>query len=167
MNWTPLSLALYKKYDNIAIKLINSGADVNLKTGHGWAPLTYACNNGKENIISLMVEKGVEVNAKNQHDNSIPITWACKSCWQEATIIMIEQGADLNIKETLYPFMTPFDHIIQNKSNMKKVIEYINFATKSKLLETINQESIISKSFINPIADLNVIDIIEAYFDLL
>jgi ankyrin repeat protein len=69
-NSTPLFLACYKEYFEIAKYLIESGADVNQGIENNYTPLMISCLLGNEKIINLLILKGANVNAKDSMGES-------------------------------------------------------------------------------------------------
>lgn len=61
---SPLQLAIIAGYDDIALKLIKSGANVNEDTYDGGTPLIFAIQNNKENITKELISAGADVNKK-------------------------------------------------------------------------------------------------------
>ncbi|XP_070608592.1 fibronectin type 3 and ankyrin repeat domains protein 1 [Erythrolamprus reginae] len=67
IEWTPLFrlCALSGKTD-VAIILINAGADVNVKDKDGKTPLMVAALNNHEDLVALLLEKGADPDIKNE-----------------------------------------------------------------------------------------------------
>ncbi|MCX6778356.1 MAG: ankyrin repeat domain-containing protein [Candidatus Micrarchaeota archaeon] len=73
---SPLHVAIYQGYNDIALLLMDNGADVNAKPNHGRSCLDYAvdgCNatRGDIEIILPLLKKGADVNAKDNHGRTV------------------------------------------------------------------------------------------------
>jgi ankyrin repeat protein len=62
--YNPLLNACENDLTEIAIKLINSGADINLEDENylNWTPIMYAISNSNEQLIVYLIDKGCDVN---------------------------------------------------------------------------------------------------------
>ncbi len=64
-NDTPLHLAAYFGYRDVAELLLTHGADVNAINSYGRTPLHRAAFNGHQDIAKLLLKHGADINAKN------------------------------------------------------------------------------------------------------
>jgi ankyrin repeat protein len=62
---TPLFIAAWRGYKDIASSLIESGADVNAETIYGGTPLQEAATHGHREIVDLLLQKHAEINARD------------------------------------------------------------------------------------------------------
>ena len=83
---------------NLAIKKIQSGADVNAKNNDGLTPLHWASSNEHIEIVKLLLEHGADVNAKND-DGYTPLYWASRKGHTEIVNLLLKYGADVNTKD--------------------------------------------------------------------
>lgn len=67
---TPLILAIQLGYDDIAIQLIQQGADVNIYDKEGNSSLHYACLFRNEKLINTLLDAGANAQAKNKEQIS-------------------------------------------------------------------------------------------------
>ena len=65
----PLWMAIEKKYDKIALLLIENRADADFRGDHDRTPLHWAAINGLENVAEALVLKGADIQAKDQYGN--------------------------------------------------------------------------------------------------
>ncbi|MGL9779570.1 MAG: ankyrin repeat domain-containing protein [Wolbachia sp.] len=56
-----LSLAACKNSVNVAKFLLDSGADIDIKSGKNWSPLYYAISADKYNMVRLLVDHGADI----------------------------------------------------------------------------------------------------------
>ncbi len=83
--------------------LINSGADVNLKTTAGDTPLFYAVTKNHLHIIKYFVENLKSLNLNLNHQNDLgetAILIACKKGYTEIVRYLINNNVDLHAKST-------------------------------------------------------------------
>jgi ankyrin repeat protein len=72
--WTPLMWAVCADHQNpkIILELLESGADVNLKTIHGNTALALICNNGNTDvdakIVEMLLEYGADTSIRNNEN---------------------------------------------------------------------------------------------------
>jgi ankyrin repeat protein len=104
--WTPLGIAVDKGYNDIAVLLVQRGADVNKEciddSSYTTArtPLMIACNNGNVSLIKLLIEHGADVNAQSpDHIKNTPLIYAAMAVhFEEPVKILLAHGADVNMK---------------------------------------------------------------------
>jgi len=76
-------------------KLIQEGANVNIRDGWNDTPLILACQENNKALAQLLIEKGANLNAKG-HDGNTPLIIACKEKYKELVQLLIEKGVNLN-----------------------------------------------------------------------
>jgi ankyrin repeat protein len=84
-------------------KLIEEGADVNMKDWIGWTPLHLACwwdHKDYESIMILLIEKGANVNAKDNYGNT-PLHLTAIQGYTRRGELLIKRGADVNAKDKI------------------------------------------------------------------
>jgi ankyrin repeat protein len=92
-------------------KMINSGADVNVKNQENEFPLLIAVQNDNKKITKLLIEAGADVNQNIDNKTIIedlnPLFLAVLNNDLEMVKLLVEKGAEVNIKtqhgETLLP----------------------------------------------------------------
>jgi len=98
---TPLHFAILCDKKNVAIYLLENGADHSLKDCFGNTALHYASEKGNLDICQLLVSHGAEVNCLTS-ENWTPLhlaTFCDKTC---VTKYILKDGADLNLKDCYY-----------------------------------------------------------------
>jgi len=117
--------ALYKACADgsldIAIVLVDAGADVNLKSSHGFTPLFIAAENKHKPVVEYLLSKGARVNEKNGPHELTAIYKACADGLLDIVTVLVNAGADLNLKST--EGFSPLFAAVQNKH--KPVVEYL------------------------------------------
>ena len=74
---TPLHWACDKGHTEVAMALVDRGADVDAKDGDKeMTPLHIACNKGYKNIALFLLYRGADINALDW-SNSTPLHYAC------------------------------------------------------------------------------------------
>lgn len=65
LGWTPLHEACSHGWYEVALRLLQSGANVNARGLDNDTPLHDAAINGHVKVAKLLVERGADINAKN------------------------------------------------------------------------------------------------------
>lgn len=82
----------------IALLLINSGADLEARDYRGSTPLNLVLeNNGDIELAKLFIERGANVNSKNNEGNT-PLQFVLFPAKKAALELLIKNSADVNIK---------------------------------------------------------------------
>ena len=76
-------------------KLLQSGADVNVKDDRGATPLMYAAAVGSEAMMRRLIEAGADVNARNSFQ-ATALLWCSNSL--PRVRLLVEHGADVNMR---------------------------------------------------------------------
>ncbi|MCK5759871.1 MAG: ankyrin repeat domain-containing protein [Candidatus Delongbacteria bacterium] len=106
--YTPLIFAiqLLEKYKdsaritnvlNVTSFLLQSGADVSLRSNSTTTPLHYAAKNGVIDIVKLLIEGGADINVLNDPGYT-PLHYAAKNGFIDIVKLLIENGADVNLQ---------------------------------------------------------------------
>jgi len=119
---TALSIAASKGFTDIAKKLIESGADVNLTNSYGGLPIHLASFYGYPEIVRMLVEKGSELNLLNQYGYSA-LHLSISKNFDEITYYLLDKGADPFVKDDTYGGTAI--HWASNKNNLE-LIKYLN-----------------------------------------
>jgi ankyrin repeat protein len=113
---TPLIIAISKRHEDIARKLIRKGADVTSENLRGETALTLAKKHrlkyvevlitripplhravpkGREDIVILLIDKGADINIAS-NDDKTPLVMAISRHQKHIAKLLIENGADLS-----------------------------------------------------------------------
>jgi hypothetical protein len=93
-----LHAAIAKGDDAGAVKLIESGADVESKEpGAGASPLHYAVMKDKIALVGLLVQRGADVNSRTR-SGTTPLHTAVLYGRLQVAEFLLEKGADINAK---------------------------------------------------------------------
>jgi len=98
-NMTPLMMAAYDGYTEIAKLLIEKGAEVNAKGGvdMDMTPLIYAASQDRVDMVKLLLENGANVNVKTKYGWT-PLFFAASRGKVDIAKLFIDKGADVNVK---------------------------------------------------------------------
>jgi ankyrin repeat protein len=96
---TPLMMAAYDGYTEIAKLLIEKGAEVDAKGGADLdtTPLIYAASQDRADMVKLLIEKGANVNIKTRYGWT-PLIFAATRGQVVIAKLLIDKGADVNVK---------------------------------------------------------------------
>lgn len=94
---TPLILAIKHGYINLAIELINAGANVNSVNTDGYTSLILSSIRGNVLLVSALLKAGAEINVLAMNDNSA-LHWAAYNRHKEVSIILKESGSYLGVR---------------------------------------------------------------------
>ena len=89
-----------KEYDK-AKKLINNGADINVKDKQGFTALHFAVENNDYEIVEFLINNGANVNAQDKYGN-IPLNRAIKPYIDRKIIeILLKFNSDIRVCKKL------------------------------------------------------------------
>jgi len=128
---TPLHLAAYYGFKNLAEVLIQNGADVKIKTDDlGMTPLHAASQRGHFEIAKLLLDKGAEINAKDKEGNTALHRAAVMQQYfnRELPLLLIQSGIDINSKNNQGQTALDIARLVKNES-MIELLE--NYKTKN------------------------------------
>ena len=115
---SPLEIAISSsRFDNIALILIENGADVNevscSEKNCGKTPLMLAITERYENVARALINKGADVNAVD-NDGKTVLMYAVKNAYIELVLELINKGSDVNAvdKEGMTPLLYAADRSI-------------------------------------------------------
>ncbi len=124
VNLTALSIAIDAGQTDLAIFLMENGADKEQKASLGWywsennssTPLMHAACSGNIKIVSYLLEKGVNVHKKDDYGNTALLMTACPDPDGESKFnilkLLLKSGANVNDKDnygnTLLHFIINF-----------------------------------------------------------
>lgn len=91
---TPLHQALQTGATQVALILLNSGADIEAETSDGWKPVHFAARRGSEQSIILCLKHRANVRASTK-DGQTALHKACKAADVKTARILLENGAEI------------------------------------------------------------------------
>ena len=94
---TVLHEAAKQDKQEIAVYLIQHGAEVNTKNRDGDTPLYYAARNNSVEVAKLLLEHSAEVNTKNKYGDT-PLYYAARHNSVEVAKLLLEHSAEVNTK---------------------------------------------------------------------
>jgi len=95
---SPLTIALFNKLEDIALKLIEKGVDIHAKDPGGDTPLHCAIHAQLASVAQKLLEKGADIHAKN-HLGDTPLHLALNAKLDSIALTLIEKGADIHAKD--------------------------------------------------------------------
>ncbi|OAF71282.1 Ankyrin repeat domain-containing protein 49 [Intoshia linei] len=96
--YSPLHRAVYNDNCEIALYLLDNGANINSLTKSNWTPLHSAVHWKHLDMVVLLIQHGADVNAKTS-SNVTPIHLACSSDNREIIeCLLLQEGIDLDVK---------------------------------------------------------------------
>ena len=93
----PLLSALQRAPGELAVMLIERGADVTAQTENGVTPLHLALEAGRMNVAGMLIERGADVIAQSIYGTT-PLHLALQWGEMELACMFIERGADVRTK---------------------------------------------------------------------
>ncbi len=94
---TPLMMAVFKGQTELAVQMIDKGADINQP---GWAPLHYAATSGNVQLIKILLENHAYIDAESPNKTT-PLMMAAHYGTPGAVKLLLEEGADVSLKNDL------------------------------------------------------------------
>lgn len=96
---TALTLATWFSYEDVALALLENGADVNKPNGNGWTALHIAARDGYSGMVEMLVENGADLEARIH--GWTPLLLAARSLRERLahpSIVryLLAQGADVH-----------------------------------------------------------------------
>uniref|UniRef100_A0A7M5X2I4 Uncharacterized protein n=1 Tax=Clytia hemisphaerica TaxID=252671 RepID=A0A7M5X2I4_9CNID len=96
---TPLHIACHYDQSEVAIQLLNAGADIQAQAKNGFTPLHISAKKSQINICNLLFERGVEADMTTRHGVS-PLHLAVKEGDIEIVDTLLEHGASPSLQTT-------------------------------------------------------------------
>jgi ankyrin repeat protein len=111
---TPLHAALDKGHMEVALFLVEQGADVNARDKKCATPLHLASWHGDIKVMKLLIDRIADPNAQNKKKET-PLVFASENGRLEATRLLLEHGADVNLRSNGEPVgSSPLDRASTN-----------------------------------------------------
>jgi len=94
---SPLMIAALTGQYDLAVRLIDHGADVNKP---GWTPLHYAATQSRLNLIQLLLEHYAYIDAESPNGTT-PLMMAARYGSDETVHLLLDEGADPTLRNKL------------------------------------------------------------------
>jgi energy-coupling factor transporter ATP-binding protein EcfA2 len=114
-NETPLHLAAWKGYAEIASLLLKHGANVNAQNYVADTPLHMAAWYGRAQVAKLLLDYGADVNARNRFGWT-PLHYAVMRGHAKVVEILIKYGADVNAVSNVDATSNDFFFLLQKQT---------------------------------------------------
>jgi uncharacterized protein len=90
--WTPLIYASTEGHDDVAVLLLDAGADVNAGAPNGTTALMMAARNGHEKTVDLLLARGADANRRND-TGATALFWADRAGLTQIATALKRAGA--------------------------------------------------------------------------
>ena len=119
---TPLGVASYKDFYDIAELLIHNGANVNEVSRNGMTPLFNAVLlTGKKDIVKLLLENGADPNFEQTNTKETALTLAAGKGYLGIVKLLVDGGADVNYHDS--GNLTPMDWaLLDNHTDVARIL---------------------------------------------
>ena len=97
-NETPLHSALHGGHADIALLLLEHGADAKAEDGREQIPLHLASGNGHVEVVRVLLEHGADPEARDDDDYS-PLERASRGGHTKVARVLLEHGANVNAQD--------------------------------------------------------------------
>ena len=105
VQWTPLHAAAYKDHPDIALLLLEHGANTEIRSSQNQTALYVASSRGLAEVVRLLINRGANVDAKCDGWEEFgyvmwtPLDVASYHGRQEIARVLLEHGADVNYQD--------------------------------------------------------------------
>ena len=103
VRWTPLHAAIYKDHPDIALLLLERGANTKTRSSHQ-TPLYMASSRGFTEVVRLLIDRGADVDAKcgdRRGFNHVRWTPLCVAIYEDhpdIALLLLERGANMETR---------------------------------------------------------------------
>ena len=105
MPGTPLHDACREGQVEVAMAVIDKGADLNARDMYGWTPLHHALSNGHTKVAMAVIDKGADIYIKNKNQMEPPCTQEMKdlfnSIWCSTPLLAAMHRNDMGAFQAL------------------------------------------------------------------
>jgi len=101
MGHTPLMIAIKGKFNKSALKIIDAGADVNVKGETGEQAIHLAAHHSPMIIIEKLIEKGADINNRDMQ-GCTPLWYAAQNRRDDMANLLINNNVDINAIDTQF-----------------------------------------------------------------
>jgi ankyrin repeat protein len=95
---TPLHIAAYFGWQDVAEVLLAHGADVHTTADGGWTPLHFASQGGHTAVVRLLLVKGARVDAMAE-PGLTSLYLAAMRNYPDTVVVLLAEGANVNAKD--------------------------------------------------------------------
>ena len=95
----PLMIACENKHKELAILLLSSKADANLRDENGFTALARVCKHGGYDIANLLIQYGADVQLCIFDQLSTPLMIACENRHEDIATLLISSQAYVNLQD--------------------------------------------------------------------
>ncbi len=118
---TPLMMAVFKGQVELAVLMIDKGADVNKP---GWTPLHYAATAGNVQLMAILLENYAYIDAESPNKTT-PLMMAAHYGTPGAVKLLLEEGADVSLKNDLGLSAIEFAHQAKKQDSVDIIAAFI------------------------------------------
>ena len=155
-------ISMIKDYENVIMELITSDCDINIRNQHDYSAMYYICSAQNTKLANKMIDMEVDLDFVNQLSQS-PVRIACVHyTWHDGynefepvIIRLLEKTNLIELEMKDQHDLTILDCIHRYKSST--ILNHIKLLYRNCILECIANETVVSRCYRNPNADLNII----------
>ncbi len=137
----------------VAIALVDIGANINAINNAGNTPLHIACYGEHRNLVIALVDRGANINAINNTGNT-PLHGACSRNNVMMAMELIDQGAKTNIVNLFG--RTPLDYLSrENKERLDLMINWHMGNVMNSMIDSVETRSVVDEIARDPSSRLN------------
>ena len=92
-----LICAIVPGHVELAMLLLERGANIEEVNDEGYTPLMEAAREGHEEMVALLLSQGADINAQTEETQETALTLACCGGFLEVADFLIKAGADLEL----------------------------------------------------------------------
>ena len=96
MKENALFCAIYEQNENLALRLIELGINVNQINLQGFTPLIFACSFNLPKVVDALLKLGVDVNQRSTPFGTTALTHAAINGMYDTVVALLTYGADKN-----------------------------------------------------------------------
>ena len=137
----------------VAMALVDRGADLDARNHSGNTPLHIACYGEHRNLVIALVDRGANINAINNAGNT-PLHGACSRNNVMMAMELIDQGANTNIVNVFG--RTPLDYLSrENKERLDLMINWHMGNVMNSMIDSVETRSVVDEIARDPSSRLN------------
>ena len=106
---TVIVVCLENEYFDLAEKLVEAGAEIDIRSGHGWTPLMWASVKGRRKAVDFLLENNANIHACND-DGWNSVTGAYFKKQTDIVELLISKGGIFGAKYAEAALLSAFDN---------------------------------------------------------